>query len=210
MSRRGLVVDFGGVLTTPVLDSYVAFCQSEGLDVREFRSVLRKAYREADPDDPIVQFELGTLPQENFEARLASILSQGLGREIVAEGLARRILGNTAAEPRMIDAVRTARAAGIRTGLLSNSWGSTEYPAAMLELFDVVVISSHVQMRKPDPAIFERCLADMALRPADCVFVDDARPNCEAAEALGMRTILHRSPDETIPILERELGVSLL
>lgn len=197
------------MLTTPVLDSYTRFCAEEGIDVGDLRSVIRDAYREARADDPIVLIELGRIEPEAFEVALARTISAGLGREIPAAGLARRIVGGTVPDEAMLAAVGRARAAGVRTGLLSNSWGTVDYPETVTSLFDTVVISARVGLRKPDPAIFELTARGLGLEPSDCVFVDDARPNCEAAEALGMPAILHRSAADTIPRLERELGIAL-
>ena len=94
-------------------------------------------------------------------------------------------------EPDMIGVVGTARAAGIRTGLLSNSWG-LDYPReGWDELFDVVVISGEVGLRKPDPAIYLLAADRLRLRPAEVVFVDDLAPNVRGAAAAGMVGVQH-------------------
>jgi epoxide hydrolase-like predicted phosphatase len=111
----------------------------------------------------------------------------------------------------MIDAVRTARAAGIRTGLISNSVGTDIYDRAVLdELFEATVISGEVGLHKPQPEIFLLGAEQLGLPPAACVFVDDLRENCAGAEAVGMTAVLHRGPDRTLPDLERLLGVRLV
>lgn len=208
-SGRALVVDFGGVLTTPVLDSYTTFCETEGIEPSDFRAVIRDAYRTGSADDPIVRLELGLLDPPEFERHLARMLSDRVGRAVTSEDLITRILGLTVPDERMIAAVRSARAAGVPTALLSNSWGRTDYPPEILELFDVAVISARVRLRKPDPAIFTLTTGRLGVAAGACVFVDDARPNCEAASALGMHAILHKDPAETIPRLEDLLGVPL-
>jgi epoxide hydrolase-like predicted phosphatase len=109
----------------------------------------------------------------------------------------------------MIEAVRAARDA-VATGLLSNSWGVQYYPHDLLaELFDEVVISGEVGLRKPDPPIFGVAAERLGVPPEECVFVDDLPGNIEAAEALGMRGVLHEVAATTIPELERLLGVTL-
>ena len=112
------------------------------------------------------------------------------------------------AEP-MIDAVRRARSAGIRTGLISNSWGDglAYDPELLRELFDVVVISGEVGLHKPEPEIFRLAARRIGLVPQECVFVDDLRENCAGAEAVGMTAILHRGSERTLPELKRMLDI---
>jgi epoxide hydrolase-like predicted phosphatase len=113
-------------------------------------------------------------------------------------------------DEQMLAAVRRARAAGIRTGLVSNSMGAGRYDRSVFpELFDGVVISGDVGMHKPQPEIFLLGAERAGVAPEQCVFVDDLRENCVGAEAVGMTTVLHRGPDTTLPELERLLGVPL-
>ena len=106
----------------------------------------------------------------------------------------------------MVDAVRAARGAGIATGLISNSWGTTRYPRELLaELFDGVVISGEVGIRKPAPRIYELGAEAIERAPAECVFVDDLPFNLPPATELGMATVHHTDPRETIAELERLL-----
>jgi epoxide hydrolase-like predicted phosphatase len=110
----------------------------------------------------------------------------------------------------MCGAVLKARAAGIRTGLVSNSWGTTRYPRELLaEMFDGIVISGEVGIRKPAPEIYTRGAEAIGLGPAECVFVDDLPFNLKPAAELGMATVHHVDAAQTIPELERVLGVPL-
>jgi putative hydrolase of the HAD superfamily len=110
----------------------------------------------------------------------------------------------------MVEALRRARAQGIRTGLISNSMGAGRYDrSAFPELFDGVVISGDEGMHKPEPAIYELGAERVSLDPHDCVFVDDLRENCEGAEAVGMTAVLHRGAERTLPRLEELFGVEL-
>ena len=109
----------------------------------------------------------------------------------------------------MYDALRRARAAGVRTCLLSNSWGNT-YPRELFdELFDQVVISGEVGLRKPDPAIFHHALGLLGLPPHECAFIDDIEHNVRAAERLGIVGVHHVDAGSTVARLEELLGVSL-
>ncbi|WP_327009417.1 HAD family phosphatase [Dactylosporangium sp. NBC_01737] len=194
MTLRGLLVDYGGVLTTDVFASFDAFCAREGLPPGTVRDLFR--------DDPAARsllggLEDGTLPDAEFEAGFAALLG------VPPEGLIERLLGSTTADVAMLDFVRAARGRGIRTGLISNSWGSQRYDRILLdELFDGIVISGDVGVRKPDPAIYVLGAAAIGLQPHECVYVDDLPGNLKPARALGMTTVRHRTPDETLQFLE--------
>jgi epoxide hydrolase-like predicted phosphatase len=110
----------------------------------------------------------------------------------------------------MVDAVRAAREAGIRTALVSNSWGVHRYPHDLFsEIFDGVVISGEEGTRKPAKRMYELGAERAGVAPELCVFVDDLPFNLTPAEELGMATVHHTSADTTIPQLEALLGVEL-
>jgi epoxide hydrolase-like predicted phosphatase len=110
----------------------------------------------------------------------------------------------------MVDAVRAARAAGIRTGLVSNSWGTSRYPHDLLaELFDGVVLSGDEGIRKPAPRMYELGAQRAGVHPAQCVYVDDLEFNLPPAQELGMAVVHHREAAETIAALEELLGLEL-
>jgi putative hydrolase of the HAD superfamily len=200
---RGLLVDFGGVLTTNVFDSFRAFGEQEGLDPQ----TVKRAFRE-DPEalGLLRELERGDIAVEDFEPRFGARI--GVRN---TEGLVGRLFGGVGPDERMLEAVRRARAAGIHTGLISNSWGAgLDYDMSLLdELFEGIVISGDVGMHKPEPAIFVLGAERIGVRPEECVFVDDLRENCAGAEQVGMTAILHRGADSTLPELERLLGVEL-
>jgi len=201
---RGLLVDYGGVLTTSVWDSFRAFCDAEGLD----RDEVRRLFRE-DPEALALlrRLETGELDEEEFSAGFGPLLGIQAERH---EGLIDRLFGGMEPEEPMIEALRRARAAGLRTGLISNSWGRGRYDRSMFgELFDGVVISGEVGLHKPQPQIFELGAERVGLLPSQCVFVDDLRENCAGAEAVGMIAVLHRQTDETLARLEELLEISL-
>jgi putative hydrolase of the HAD superfamily len=202
VTRRGLLVDFGGVLTTDVFSSFQAFCESEGLEPDTVRDRFR-----ADPAAQRLLFDLeeGKLSEEEFEPRFAELLE-------VADhaGLIDRLFSGMSPDDEMLAAVRRAKQAGVRTGLISNSWGRGRYDRTRFpELFDGTVISGEVGIRKPMPEIYEMGARAIGLSPPECVFVDDLPGNLKPARELGMATVHHRSAAETVPELERLLGVSL-
>ena len=199
---KGLLVDFGGVLTTNVFQSFKAFCVAEGLPENAFRDLLK-----TDPEvrANLRKLETNRMTADEFGRHIGPLL--GVAQ---TDGLMNRLFSGIGPDLAMIDAVRTARAAGIRTGLISNSVGSDIYDQAVLdELFESVVISGEVGMHKPQPEIFQLGAERIDLPPEQCVFVDDLRENCAGAEAVGMTAVLHRGPDRTLPELERLLGVTL-
>ena len=197
-----LIVDFGGVLTTNVFESFRAFSEAEGLEP----DAVRKLFRERGEGlDLLRQLERGELGLDEFSERFGPLLGV---RE--TDGLVERLFAGVAADERMVDAVRRIRRSGKPTGLISNSWGGASYDRVVIDdLFDAVVISGDVGLNKPEPEIFRLGAERLGVPPEECVFVDDLRENCEGAEAVGMTAILHRGADGTLPELERLLGVRL-
>ncbi|HZU39492.1 MAG TPA: HAD-IA family hydrolase, partial [Solirubrobacteraceae bacterium] len=128
-----------------------------------------------------------------------------------APALIDRLFAGSAPDEAMRAAVRRARSGGVRTGLLSNSWGTRRYPRELLaELFDAVTISGEVGLRKPAPGIYALAAERLRLEPRQCVFVDDLPFNLEPAAELGMATVHHQQADSTIAELEQLLGVALV
>lgn len=202
MALRGLLVDFGGVLTTNVFDSFRAFCEAEGLDPDAF---VRLMTEDKEARRRLRQVETGEIDEPEF----GEVLGEKLG---IAdrENLINRLFAGMKPDEPMIAAVRTAKAAGVRTGLVSNSIGEGRYDRSTFpELFDGVVISAEVGLHKPQPEIFLMGAERAGVAPEECVFVDDLRENCEGAEAVGMTAVLHRGAEGTVPELERLLGVTL-
>jgi putative hydrolase of the HAD superfamily len=198
---RGLLVDYGGVLTSNLFDSFRSFCELEGLEPEEIGRRFRKdpACREL-----LIGLETGQLPEEQFEEQLG----QNLG--VPGVGLIDRLFAGSGPETSMVEAVRRARGAGIRTGLISNSWGTRRYDRARLaELFDGIVISGDVGIRKPAREMYELGAQRVDLPPSACVFVDDLPFNLAPAAELGMATVHHVDAAQTIAELGRLLEVQL-
>jgi epoxide hydrolase-like predicted phosphatase len=200
----GLLVDYGGVLTTNVWDSFRAFCEAEGID----REEVKRAFRDRPEAMALLRrLEAGELTEEAFSPLFGPIIGV---REDRTEGLVDRLFAGMQPEEEMIEALRRARAAGVKTGLISNSWGRGRYDRdSFAELFDGVVISGEVGLYKPQPEIFELGAERVGLTPAQCVFVDDLRENCQGAEAVGMTAVLHRGADASLEQLEELLGLAL-
>jgi putative hydrolase of the HAD superfamily/hydrolase len=158
----------------------------------------------------VARLERGELELEAFEPWLAGKLTGGAARSLEAAGLTERIFAGMEADERMVGVVRALRGAGVRTALLSNSWGTTGYERDRFpDLFDAVVISSEVGARKPEPQIYRLAAERLALEPPDCVFLDDLLQNVDGARSVGMEAFVHRNAEFTIPKLERLFGIAL-
>lgn len=198
----GLLVDFGGVLTSNVFESFREFCEREGLEP----DTVKRLFRE-DPEGLglLRQLERGELTEDEFSKRFGPLLGVA-----DIDGLVDRLFAGMRPDAAMVEAVRRAKAAGIQTGLISNSWGSGRYDRETFpDLFQGVVISGEVGMHKPEPDIFRLGADRIGVPPEQCVFVDDLKENCAGAEQVGMTAVLHRGAEGTIPRLEELLGVGL-
>ncbi|TML98559.1 MAG: HAD family phosphatase [Actinobacteria bacterium] len=204
MARRGLLVDFGGVLTTDIFESFQAFCEAEGLVPDRVRTTFRS---DDEGRQLLFDLELGKLSEAEFEKRFARHLGLAVER---APGLIDRLFGGMRPDRDMEMAVVMAKRQGIRTGLISNSWGSGRYELDRFpELFDGWVISGEEGIRKPDPAIYALGAERIGLPPEEIVFVDDLRGNLKPAREMGMATVHHVRAEETIRQLEELLDVKL-
>ncbi len=206
---RALIVDYGGVLTNPLAEVMAGWLRDDRIDAKRFRSLMRE-WLSADSVRNIAHdLETGRLAPAEFERLLAVRLSRADGTAPEAEGLLARMFAGFRADTGMVGAVRRARQAGVRTGLLSNSWGQ-DYPRdGWADLFDDTVISGEVGLRKPDPAIYLHACSRLGVPPEDCVFVDDLRPNVRAAVAVGMVGVHHTDPEATLVELEILFGLPL-
>ena len=197
---EGLLVDYGGVLTSSLWESFDMFCRTEKLP----EGTIRRQFR----DEPealalLREMERGEVSEDEFEQRFAARLG------LEPENLIVRLFAGLEPNTEMVDAVRAAGAAGIRTCLISNSWGSGIYDRAPLDAFQEVVISGDEGLHKPEPEIYHLGAKRIGIGPERCVFVDDLRENVRGAEDVGMVAVLHRDTDATLARLEELLGVSL-
>ncbi|WP_205695804.1 HAD family phosphatase [Conexibacter sp. SYSU D00693] len=204
-ARRGLLMDWGGVMTTNLFAAFQRFCEAESLAPE----AVRKAFLE-DPRgrELLVEFESGRMELDPFQQGLAEVLGLAADR---APGLVERLFSGMAIDDAMVAAVQRFRAAGIRTGILSNSWGpaGASYDLALFdELFDVRVISGEEGVRKPEQRIYDLAVERMGMPASELVFVDDLPGNLKPARAMGVHTIAHREAAATIAELEQVLGVS--
>jgi putative hydrolase of the HAD superfamily len=210
---HGLIVDWGGVLTERLDLAVRAWADKEGIDFDHYRQAMRRwlspeEQLEAEVN-PIHAIERGEITVPDFEARLAGEIQRLDGHPVDTAGLLERMFETFETAHAMNALVARAKRHGIRTALLSNSWGNRYPRDGWEDMFDVVVISGEVGMRKPERGIFELTLDRLAVVPGRCVFVDDLPVNVTAADELGLTAVLHRSYEQTAARLEELFGLPL-
>lgn len=210
---RGLLVDYGGVLTNPLPEFMAEWVKADGIDPDRFAELMRHWLGPGADRNPVHDLETGRISAAEFERLLAAeLLERTPAQPDAADraaGMLTRMFSGMRVESSMIDVVRTVRAAGVRTGLLSNSWGLDYERDGWDALFDAVVISGEVGLRKPDPAIYALASERLGLPPEQIVFIDDLRPNVQAAAAAGMVGVQHVDLETTVSELEILFETSL-
>lgn len=208
-----MIFDWGGVITSPIIDTVTAWLEAERIDRESYLAAMqpwvRSAYGPEDSESPIHALERGEVSDEEFEATLAAALVREDGTPVRSAGLLRRMFGASVILDQMLELIKDLRTHGILTSLLSNSWGggADGYPRHLFaDLFDDVVISGEVGMRKPEERIFQLAAARLGVAPAECVFVDDVEGNIVAAQALGFTAVHHADPVRTRAALSELLA----
>ncbi len=200
-AHTGLLIDWGGVLTSNLFASFGAYCERMQIDPQSLRERFRD---DASSRELLIALETGAIEEAVFESQLAPLLG------VPPEGLIDGLFAGVKLDLAMVDAVRRARAAGVRTGLVSNSWGVHRYPHELFdELFDGIVISGQEGMRKPSRRMYELGAERAGVEAHLCVYVDDLPFNLSPAEDLGMATVHHTDTEQTIGELERLLAIEL-
>ena len=210
MAIEAVVSDFGGVLTTPLLGSFAAFQDETGIPMEALGKAMgRIAEREG--EHPLFELERGRVTEEAFLDGLREELEVDLGHRPELHRFKEIYFDALHPNEPMIDAMRGLRDRGFRMGLLTNNVREWEpLWRSMLpvdEIFEIVVDSAFVGMRKPEPEIYELTLSRLGgPAPEAVVFIDDIEVNCEAARQLGMRTVHFRDADQAIPEIEAALA----
>ena len=205
--RDVLISDFGGVLTTPLQEGFLAYQEESGVSLEELGRAMGRAAEEHG-DHPLFVLERGEITEAEFRARIEPHLEDGFDLARLRALYFERLEPNA----QMIQFVRELRSRGVRAALLTNNvreweplWRS-KLPEVD-ELFEVVVDSAFVGLRKPDPAIFELTLQRLGgVAPERCVFLDDLDVNCEAARRLGMAAVRFETAEQAIPAVESALS----
>ncbi len=206
-----VVSDFGGVLTTPLLNSFAAFQDQTGIAPEALGRAMQ-AIAERDGAHPLFELETGRLTEATFLDLVAGALEPELGHRPEMHGFREIYFEALEPNPPMVELMREAKRSGRRMALLTNNVREWEpLWRSMLpvdEIFELVVDSGFVGVRKPDPPIYELTVARLSgVTSEQCLFVDDVLVNVETARALGMIAIHFRSNEQAIPEIRAELSL---
>jgi epoxide hydrolase-like predicted phosphatase len=206
---EAVVSDFGGVLTTPLLRAFAVVQEEHDLDADALGGALRRI-AERDGAHPLYELECGRMTERDFLKALMAQLREDLDRDVHLHSFAERYFAELQPNEAMFGFLRSLRDRGCRLALLTNNVREWEPRwRAMLpvdELFEVVVDSAFVGVRKPDAAIYRLTCDRLGVKPERCLFVDDVEANCAAAAELGMTAVLFRSNEQAIAEMRAALG----
>jgi putative hydrolase of the HAD superfamily len=209
---RAVVSDYGGVLTVPLMEGFARFQEDTGVTPEQFGSALARAAAADDGRNPLFELEVGAIAESEFLAALQRELEADLGRPVELHGFGERYMNAIDANGELFAYYRALHARGLRLALLTNNVREWEpYWRAKLpidDIFETVVDSAFVGVRKPDAAIYAIVLERLGLAAEECVFVDDIAVNVEAARALGFAVVHFRDTAQAIAELDALTGGS--
>jgi putative hydrolase of the HAD superfamily len=207
---RAVISDFGGVLTTPLVEAFLAIQRDSGIPLEAMGQAV--AVMSAQDGNPLHDLETGRLSERDFVARLERALGDVVRRPVELAGFSKRWFEHLEPNQELLDYLRGLRERGLRLALLTNNVREWEplwrAKLPVDELFELVVDSAFVGVRKPDPEIYLLTLERLDLPAEACVFLDDNELNVRAARELGMRAVWFRSTDQAIADVERALDGS--
>ena len=196
---RAVISDFGGVLTSPLFESFAAWQRKSGLSFERLGQAMADA-TERNSMHPLYELEKGTITEAEFLGMLEAELDPGTSLSGMRDVYFEHLQPN----PAMIDFMRELRGRGLRMALLTNNvreW-EPQWRAKLPEIdeiFELVVDSAFVGMRKPDREIYELTLERLGdVSAEECLFVDDVDVNCETARSLGMHAVHYLDADQAM------------
>jgi putative hydrolase of the HAD superfamily len=214
MSEPGAITtvisDFGGVLTTPLVQSFAAVQDETGIPFEELAKAMARI-QEEDGRHPLFELETGKLTEVEFLQKLGDSLEPVLGHRPELHRFSEIYFEALHPNEPMIDLMREAKESGHRMGLLTNNVREWEpLWRSMLpvdEIFEVVVDSGFVGCRKPDREIYDITLERMGVQAGECLFIDDIDVNCKSARDLGMSAVHYQHNDQAIPEIRDALSL---
>jgi putative hydrolase of the HAD superfamily len=205
---EAVISDFGGVLTSPLIESYTAVQESSGVPMEALGKAMA-AIMDRDGSHPLFELETGRLSETRFLDELSSELTGQLGREVSMHDFGHRFFENLHPNERMLDFMRGLRDQGYKLGICTNNVREWEplwrAKVPVDEIFSVVVDSAFVGARKPEPRIYEITLERLGVPAHAALLVDDIELNCTAARDLGLRAVWFRDTDQAIAEIEEQL-----
>ena len=209
MSRvEAIISDFGGVLTSPLQESFVDLMQDSGVSLESLGKAMA-TIAERQGSNPLFELETGRISESAFFSAIEDELSAQAGSAVALDGFGARYFKRLEPNERMIGYMRELRGRGYKMAICTNNIREWEaHWRAMLpvdEIFDVVVDSAFVGSRKPEPRIYELTLERLGASPEATLFIDDVEVNCEGARELGIEAIRFRSTEQAIEEIETAL-----
>lgn len=205
MAIRAVIFDLGGVVLGSPLHAIAGFEREHRLP----EGAVNRRVADSGPQGAWARLERGELSLEDFYPVFETECAAA-GFVLDAQAMFARMSEASLPRPAMLEAIGRIRARGLRVGALTNNWIAEREPTRSLEPhFDVLVESSVVGLRKPDPRIYELICARLEVSAPEAVFLDDIGSNLKAARALGMTTIKVVEPARALRELEEVLGIVL-
>ncbi len=206
---EAVISDFGGVLTSPLLDSFADLQNSHGISLEALGKAMGAIW-ERDGAHPLFELETGRLTEPAFLQALGDELTAQLGHDVEMHSFGERYFAHLHPNEPMIDYMRELRDRGYKLAICTNNVREWERRwRAMLpvdEIFSVVVDSAFVGARKPEPRIYEITLERLGV-PADAaLMIDDIELNCDGASELGIRSVWFRCTEQAIEEIEAALN----
>jgi putative hydrolase of the HAD superfamily len=213
MSRvEAIVCDFGGVLTTPLIDAFLGVQEAHGIPPQAFGGALARAAAADGGVNPLFELETGRMSEAQFVARLTDGLRAEMGREVELHGFGSRFFEHLRPNEELFAFMRELHGRGYRMAILTNNvreWEPLWRPMLPIdEIFELVVDSGFEGVRKPEAAIYELTLARLGVAAEAALFLDDTEINCDAARALGMRAVHFRATAQAIADVEAALAAA--
>lgn len=210
MSRiEAVISDFGGVLTSPLLDSFAAFQNSSGISLEQLGAAMA-AVAARHGANPLFELETGRMTEAEFLRSLSEELSGSLDRPVELHGFGERYFEHLHPNVRVIEFMRELRERGYRMAICTNNVREWEQlwraKLPVDEIFDVVVDSAFVGSRKPEPRIYEITLKRLGVEPEAALLVDDVEVNCTAARELGISAVWFQETEQAIAEIEAALA----
>jgi putative hydrolase of the HAD superfamily len=206
---EAVVSDFGGVLTTPLFNAFARVQEEQGIPLESLGKAMWAATQDRG-ENPLFALERGELSEREFLEILGVALSAEVGREVAMHDFAERYWGQLSPNEEMLAFLRDLKGRALRMALLTNNvveWEPRWRPVWEIdELFELVVDSGFVGMRKPEPEIYTLTLEKLGLPAEACVFIDDIEINCDAARELGMHAVRFVDSAQTIADVEAILA----
>ncbi|MBP1096928.1 HAD-IA family hydrolase [Bradyrhizobium diazoefficiens] len=210
MAIEAVIFDFGGVLTSSPFEAFARFETERGLPI----DIIRRTNAANHLENAWARFERAEVDIDTFDTLFAEE-SRALGAEVRGRDVLPLLQGDL--RPEMVEALKRIRA-GLKTGCITNNLpanaigsmtGRSLYIAEVMVLFDHVIESAKIGLRKPDPRIYKMMIETLGVDPGNCVYLDDLGVNLKPAREMGMTTIKVTSGAQAIAELEAATGLKL-